>query len=709
MELTSFPSFAARCILFGMRRDRIAVSVVLALAAVCLSSRSSAQRPEIHREYQDTTVRACTDFYSFANGGWVRSAIIPESEAGVGTGTDATNRANEVLNGILTDAAARYRTSSDVTTQRLGAFYASCMDSTRANREGLAPVRAELDRIGRIASRADLSRELAHLQLRWVDAAFGTLPSFASGQVRVWAYADMKNSTRNILWLYQGGIALPEPGSYSRADSASKAIRAGYRDHIARTLVLAGTPEPQAKTDAETVLAIETKLAEASLTPEETSVPTNVYEPTTVDKLAAMVPAIDWPAYFAELGVPGLAGNTTLSVSPSKFFRRLNEQLMQRPLADWRTYLRWQLLHSVGPDLGSASDAESFRLATLITGMTKPPPRAKRCTEEANALMGMAIGKNYVERAFPPAAKKRIEELVTNLRTVLRDRIAANDWMGAATKAEALKKVDVLRVEVGYPQAWVDYAPVPISEDKPFVENVMLLRRFEDQRHLAKLDRPVDRVEWEMSPAAVNAYENPQFNSLFFPAAILQPPWFSLDADDAMNYGAIGWVIGHELTHFFDDQGRQFDANGNLRDWWLPEDAKRYQDRAQVVRRQYDSYVAIDTLHVNGGQTLNENTADIGGVTIAYYAFQRALSSKPTPARVGGYSPDQEFFLNGAQSWRFKTRPELMRLIVAGDGHSPPYWRVNGSVSSLPEFAAAFSCKEGDSMARPPEARTRLW
>jgi putative endopeptidase len=692
-----------------MHRDRIAVSVVLALAAVCLSSRSSAQRPEIRREYQDTTVRACTDFYSFANGGWSRVASIPETERRVGTIGDAANHADSVLNGILSDAAARYRTSSDPTTQRLGAFYASCMDSARANREDLAPIRAELDRIDHIASRADLSRELAHLQLRWVDAAFGTMPSFASLGVRVWAYADMKNSTKNILWLYQGGVGLPEPSYYSRLDSASRAIRAGYQNHVARMLALAGTSEPQAKTDAATVLAIETKLAEEFLTTEESSVPTKVYEPTTVDKLAAMVPAIDWPTYFAELGVPRLAGNTTLSVSPSKFFRRLNEQLMQRPLADWRTYLRWQLLHSVGPDLGSAAEAESFRLATLISGVTKPPPRAKRCTREADALMGMAIGKMYVERAFSPAAKKRIEQLVANLRAVLHDRIAANDWMGAATKAEALKKVDVLRVEVGYPQTWVDYAPVPVSADKPFVENVMLLRKFEDQRHLAKLDRPVDRGEWEMSPATVNAYENPQFNSLFFPAAMLQAPWFSVDADDAMNYGGTGWVIGHELTHFFDDQGRQFDANGNLRDWWLPEDAKRYQDRSQVVRRQYDSYVAIDTLHVIGSQTLNENTADIGGLTIAYYAFQRALASQPQTSSVAGYSPDQEFFLNGAQSYRFKGRPEMMRLMVVRDGHSPPYWRVNGSVSSLPEFAAAFSCKEGDSMARPPEARARLW
>jgi putative endopeptidase len=691
-----------------MHRDRIAVSVVLALAAFCLSSRSNAQRPEIHREYQDTTVRACTDFYSFANGAWSRVASIPETERWVGTLGDAANHADSVLNGILSDAAARYRTSSDPTTQRLGAFYASCMDSTRANREGLAPVRAELERIDHIGSRAELSLELAHLQQRWVDAGFGPMPSFASG-ARVWAYADMKNSTRNILWLYQGGIGLPEPSSYSGLDSASRAIRAGYLDHIARTLTLAGTPGPQARTDAVTVIAIETKLAEEFLTTTESSEPAKVYEPITVDKLAAMVPAIDWPAYFAELGVSRLAGNTILSVSPSKFFRRLNEQLMRRPLADWRAYLRWQLLRSVGPDLGSAADAESFRLATLISGTTKPPPRAKRCTQEADALMGMAIGKMYVERAFSPASKKRIEELVSNLRAVLHDRIAANDWMGAPTKAEALKKVDVLRVEVGYPQTWVDYSPVPVSTDKPFVENVMLLRKFNDQWHLAKLNRPVDRGEWEMSPATVNAYENPQFNALFFPAAFLQPPWFSLDANDAMNYGGIGWVIGHELTHFFDDQGRQFDANGNLRDWWLPDDAKAYQDRAGVVRRQYDSYVAIDTLHVNGSQTLNENTADIGGLTIAYYAFQRALASQPQPSRVAGYGPDQEFFLSTAQSSRFKTRPEMMRLMVALDSHSPYYWRVNGSVSSLPEFATAFACRAGDPMARPPESRARLW
>lgn len=692
-----------------MRNDRLSTVVAVPAAVVFLSSLAGAQRPQIHHEYQDTTVRACTDFYSFANGAWQRSAVIPETERFVGSWQEAMGRSSSVLTDILSAAAAQHRTSSDRTTERLGAFYASCMDSSRANREGLTPIRAELDRIDRIVSREDLSRAFAHLQLRWVDAAFGPMPSFATPPARAWAYADMKNSTSNILWLFQGGYGLPESGYYTRVDSASQAFRASYLDHIARTLMLAGTPGNQARTDAITIVDIETRLAEASLTPQEMSEPSLVYEPTTVRKLAAMTPAIDWPAYFTELGVPTLAGDTRLSASPSKFFRRLNEQLAQRPMADWRTYLRWQLLRSVGPYLGSASAAESFRLETLLTGTTTPLPLSRQCAGQGDALMGMAIGKLYVERTFPPAAKKRVEELVANLRAVLREHIAANDWMGSATKSEALKKVDVLRVEVGYPKTWVDYGPVPISTEKPFVENLLSLRAFEDRRHLAKLNQPVDRVEWEMSPATVNAYENPQLNSLFFAAAMLQPPWFSLDADDATNYGAIGMVIGHELTHFFDDQGRQFDANGNLRDWWLPEDAKRYQDRADVVRRQYDSYVAIDTLHINGKLTLNENTADIGGLTIAYYAFQRALAAHPQAGRVLGYTPNQEFFLAAAQSWRTKARPEIIRLSVAMDNHALPWWRINGSASSVPEFATAFSCKEGDPMMRPAEARARLW
>jgi predicted metalloendopeptidase len=281
--------------------------------------------------------------------------------------------------------------------------------------------------------------------------------------------------------------------------------------------------------------------------------------------------------------------------------------------------------------------------------------------------------------------------------------------MGEATKKEALRKVNVVRVEVGYPAAWVDYGPVPISVDRPFVENLLALRTFEDRRQLAKLSRPVDRGEWEMSPATVNAYENPQFNALFFPAAILSAPRFSLDADDAINYGALGMVIGHELTHFFDDQGRQFDAEGNLRDWWLPGDAKRYQERADIVRRQYDSYVALDTLHLNGKLTLNENIADIGGVTIAWYAFQRALAARPQTSLVLGYTPAQQFWLGTAQAWRWKARPQEMTRRVFTDGHSLPYWRINGPFSSVTEFAETFSCKPGDAMLRPPEVRARLW
>jgi predicted metalloendopeptidase len=366
-------------------------------------------------------------------------------------------------------------------------------------------------------------------------------------------------------------------------------------------------------------------------------------------------------------------------------------------------------MSSVAPLLGRAAEAESFRLTALLSGVTRPAPRSEVCTNGADALMGMAIGRIYVARAFPPAAKKRVEALVADLRAVLRERIRDNDWMGAATKRAALAKVDTLRVEVGFPSSWVDYGAVPVSADRPFVENAWALRAFNDRRQFDKLARPVDRGEWEMSPATVNAYENPQFNALFFPAAILQPPYFSVDADDAVNYGASGMVIGHELTHFFDDQGRQFDERGNLRDWWLPEDAKRYQERAAIVVKQYDGYVAVDTLHLRGKQTLDENTADIGGITIAYFAFQRALAERPQGRSVFGYTPLQQFFIGAAQSWRQKLRPPEARRRVFTDGHSLNYWRVNGPFSSIPEFAAAFACKAGDAMVRRPEERARLW
>ena len=692
-----------------MSLSRRSIISLALLTAPLITAR--AQKAEIKREYLDTTCAPCKDFYTFANGGWQTKAQIPESRSSTGAGSEAFDRATAVLKEILVKAAAAATLpATDPTTRKLGVFYASCMDSTRADKDGIAPIKGELDFIDKIQSKTDLPRALAHLHLKSVDAAFGTISSFASGKPRVWAYADMKNSTRNILWLAQGGMGLPEPGYYTRDDSASRALRTGYRDHVSRMLVLSGTAAAQAAKDAEAILAMETRLAKVSLSTEELSEPTKFYGPTTPKALGALSPSFNWSEYFKGLGIDAqLTADARLSAAPSAYFKALGTEVDQTPIPAWRAYLRWRLMSSVARTLGKPGEAEAFKFAALLSGVTKPAPRSEACTGGADALMGMAIGKIYIAQAFPPAAKKRIEALVADLRAVLRDRIAKNDWMGPATKKAALAKVDTLRVEVGYPATWVDYSGVELAADKPFVENLWALRTFNDRLALAKLTRPVDRGEWEMSPATVNAYENPQFNSLFFPAAILQPPFFSMDADDAVNYGATGMVIGHELTHFFDDQGRQFDERGNLRDWWLPEDAKRYQERADIVVKQYDSYIAIDTLHLKGKQTLDENIADIGGITIAYFAFQRALAAHPTTKKLFGYTPVQQFFIGTAQSWRQKLRPEAARQRVFTDGHSLDYWRVNGPFSSIPEFGAAFSCKNGDAMVRPPETRARLW
>ncbi|MBA3645624.1 MAG: M13 family metallopeptidase [Gemmatimonadaceae bacterium] len=677
---------------------------------VLVSRAAPAQRAEVNPAYMDTKYPACTDFYSYANGTWQQNVVISPRQRSVGASQESSDRAGIVLNDILKNAAASYRSTRDVATRKLGTFYTSCMDSARADRDGIAPIRPQLDLIDRVATPKDLSRALGKLHLLWVDAGFGTITSFASGQGRVWAYADMKNAARNILWISQGGMGLPEPGYYTRRDSASAALRIAYRDHIARTLNIGGSSTADAERDAADIIDIETKLAEASLKPVEQFEPAMIYQPTTVGALAKLAPAIDWPVYFREIGIAGeMKPGTTISASPGKFFRALSDQISERPIPTWRAYLRWQLLRATSAYLGATASSEDFKLVTLLTGTTQPPSRAGWCTSQADALMGMAIGEIYVKKAFPAAAKKRVEELVANVRAVLRQRVEQNDWMTPATKTEALRKVDVVRVEVGYPASWVSYATVPLSTSRAFVDNVLSIRTFLDRRHLSKLRIPVDRGEWEMSPATVNAYENPQFNALFFPAAILQAPRFSLDADDAVNYGALGRVIGHELTHFFDDQGRQFDARGNLRDWWTAEDARRYQERADVVRRQYDAYVAIDTLHVNGRLTLNENIADIGGLTIAYNAFQRAMAGKPLAADANGSTPNQEFFLGMAQSIRFKTRPQEVRRRVFVDGHAPPYWRTNGPVSALSEFAAAFSCHAGDPMVGREALKGRLW
>jgi len=653
----------------------------------------------VTRAYLDTTCAPCTDFFGFANGAWLKTAAIPAAYSSTGAGRELYDRNTETLRQVLEGAAAAVDTAHDPTLKKLGAFYASCMDSAAAERAGATPIADELRRIDAIRTRRDLQAELGRFNRLQIFTPF-----YFSAE------ADPKESSRNIGQLYQSGLGLPDRDYYLKTDPASDSLRRQYVAHVARTLRLLGTPAAVARRDARRLLQFETALAESSMTLVAQRDPNAVYHKMTVRELQALAPAIDWGGFFTAVGVPALApGDAALDVSQPAFIRLVGARLADLPLDEWRLYLRWQLANAAAPTLSRAFFDEDFQFQRVLRGVQEPLPRWKRCAAATDDAMGEALGKAYVAGEFSAGAKAHVLEIVNNLQAALADRIQRLDWMSDSTKVQALGKLGTVLKKIGYPDTWRDYSALEARGSWPYGENVLRAREFEQQRQLAKVGHPVDRTEWGMTPPTVNAYYNPSFNEIVFPAGILQPPYFDPAVDDAVNYGAIGAVIGHEMTHGFDDQGRQFDAQGNLRDWWTATDARRFTERAQRVVAQFAGYVAVDTFHINGQLTLGENIADQGGLTIAYHAFEKSLEGKPRPPDIDGFTPEQRFFLGFAQGWRNLTRPQALRLRTLTDPHSPPRWRVNGSVSNLTEFARAFGCKAGDGMVRPDSVRAEVW
>ena len=645
--------------------------------------------PGFNRAYMDTTISPCKDFFQYANGAWYNSAQIPASYTTIGSARELLDRNSEVLHSVLEDARAKAPTESDPTLKKLGSFYASCMDSERAEREGGKPIQPELARIAAIHDRISLARYLARLVGEGDAIPFGV-----RGQ------PDLKNSSMYIANLVQGGLGLPERDYYTRTDSTSVALRNDYVAHIGRMFQLIGKPAEASAKDAAAILAFETSLANASMTRVAMRDPNALYHKMTVAELEKLAPGFGWPRYFSEAGLTLIAKpEATLNVAMPEFMKEAAHQFASAPLETWKAYLRYHLLANTASDLSRAFFDEDFGFNSKLTGQKVPLTRWKRCSAEADFAMGEALGRAYVATQFPPAAKARALEMVNNLQVTLRERIGKLDWMGDSTKTRALEKLNVVLKKIGYPDQWRDYTALRVSADSSYAINSNHARIFEVHRRLARIGKPVDRTEWGMTPPTVNAYYNPTVNEIVFPAGIMQPPNFDPNADDAYNYGGMGMVIGHEMTHGFDDQGRQFDAKGNLREWWTADDAKRFKDRAQKVVEQYNGYVAVDTLHVNGQLTLGENIADLGGVTIAYWAYERSLEGKPRTV-IDGLTPEQRFFLGFAQGWRRKVRPESERLRTLTDPHSPARWRVDGPLSNFPEFAKAWGCKSGDTEVR---------
>jgi putative endopeptidase len=672
-----------------------------ALAIVALpTAAGAADIPHgLQSAYMDTTCAPCRDFYQYANGAWLSTAVMPPSYTAIGAGREIYDRNTEVLHRVLEDTGSKMASETDPTLRKLGAFYSTCMDSERAEREGAAPLRPELARIAAIQTRAQLQAEIARLATRFIDAPF-----------RLGAEADPKNSRQNIGQIYQGGLGLPDRDYYFKTDSTSAAQRTEYVAHMGRMFQLLGVPEAKARADAERVMAFETDLAKSHMTRVAQRDPNAVYHKMAVKDLAKQAPGVDWVAYFRATGVPSLAKpEGMLDISQPEFVKVAAAQVAAAPLDTWKAYLTWRVVRFAAPNLSTPFFNESFSFTSMLTGQKVPQTRWKRCSAISDQALGEALGKAYVATEFPPPAKVRALEMVNNLQAALGDRIDHLTWMSDATKVQARKKLSAVLKKIAYPDVWRDYSAMQISPDSSFAVNAMHGAMWYAQWDLGKIGKPVDRTEWGMSPPTVNAYYNPTNNEIVFPAGIMQPPQFDMQVDDALNYGAMGMVIGHEMSHGFDDEGRQYDADGNLKEWWTPEDAKKFEERAQKVVDQYNGYVAVDTLHVNGKLTLGENIADLGGITIAYYAYQKSLEGKPRPANIGGFTPEQRFFISYAQAWRRKIRTESERQRTLIDPHSPARWRVNGPLSNFPEFKKAFGCKDGDGMVRADDVRAEIW
>jgi putative endopeptidase len=654
--------------------------------------------PPLDPKNMDTSVKPQEDFYLYANGGWLKENPVPPEYSRWGSFDELSEKNTNALRKITEKAA---NTAVDAKAapevQKVGDYYASGMDEKTIEAARTKPLADELKRIDAIKDRADLLKAIARLHTIGV----GTFFEFGSGQ-------DEKDSTREIAQAHQGGLGLPDRDYYTKTDEDSKKKRAAYVEHVTKMLTLLGEAPGKAADDAKKVMALETSLAKASRTRVELRDPQKNYNKMTQTDLQKLTPDWNWADYFKAIN---LAEPGDINVGQPEFFKATNTVFTKTSIDEWKTYLRWHLVDDAAAELTKEFVEEDFNFNQgVLRGTKEIKPRWKRVVASTDGALGEALGKLYVADYFPPEAKARALEMINNLKAALADRIKTLEWMDERTKQEALKKLAAMNVKIGYPDKWRDYSQLKIDRG-PYVSNAMRAANFEVNRELKKIGKPVDRTEWGMTPPTVNAYYNAQMNEIVFPAGILQPPFFEPKADDAVNYGGMGAVIGHEMTHGFDDQGRQFDAVGNLRDWWSPESAAKFKERSQAVVQQYSEYEPLPGLHINGELTQGENIADIGGIKLAYAALQKALDKNPQARdqKIDGFTPEQRFFLGWAQVWRANQREDDLRLRLNTDPHSPTHYRCNGPISNMPEFASAFNLLDNCPMMRPADKRVNIW
>jgi putative endopeptidase len=666
----------------------------LGIARQAVPAEPTIKIPRFSVDYMDRSVDPSVDFYRFACGTWLKNNPVPSDKARWAGFDELQERNWQQIRGLLESAAADSGAGAVLATRQVGDFYASAMDTNRLEQLGLKPIQAKLARIAEVKTVAELIALLGELHRG--DAA---------GLFNVGVSPDAKNSGVYAFHLNQGGLGLPDRDYYLTDGFAKE--RDKYKTHVSRMFQLLGESETDASRHAATVLDLETAMAKASKSRVELRDPNANYNKWTASELRDRAGGIAWDAYFEALGVGGLR---EAIVGQTNFIQVLGKLVADRPLAEWQTYLRWHLVHSAAPYLNAAAEIEAFSFyGTVLRGQPQQEPRWQRSARVIDGSIGEALGSLYVAKYFPPAAKARMEQLIGNLREVFKDRLAKLEWMSEPTRAKALDKFARFTQKVGHPDKFRDYSSVQILRDD-YLGNVERAAEFEVKRELARVGKPVDKTEWHMTPQTVNAYFNPLQNEIVFPAGILQPPFFDIEADDAVNYGAIGVVIGHEITHGYDDQGRKYDADGNLNEWWTESDGKEFESRAKKVVDQYSSYEALPGGKVNGQLTLGENIADLGGTSVAYEALQRALAKRPSARQpIDGFTPEQRFFLSLSQVWRTNWREAELRRRLVTDPHSPGQFRAIGPHVNLQEFYDAFGIKPGAPMYRPPELRAKIW
>lgn len=671
------------------------IALAISTSGCGSSDKGTKTEPALSAANMDTTVKAGDDFYKFANGNWLKNNPIPDEYSRYGA-FEALEEVNYTqLKTILAEASADKSAAEGSVNQKIRDFYNSGMDTVKIDKNGISPLNPELDQINAFATKADV------LKMIIKEHASGNYPLFY-----IFSSQDEKNSNQVIASTYQGGLGLPDRDYYLSDDSRSKEIRASYLKHMAKMFVLAGSTPEQAAKDAEVVMSIESQLAKISSTRLELRDPKANYNKTDLAGLQKMAPEIDWKAYFDGIN---LQATSEINIGQPKFISGMAKLINTIPVADWKLYFRWDLINSAASSLSSDFDKEHFAFyGTVLSGAKEQQPRWKRMIDQTSNSLGEAVGQLYVQKFFPPEAKKRMVDLVNNLKISLGERIQGLKWMTDSTKKEAEAKLAKINVKIGYPDKWIDYSSLTIGTDS-YYANKKNARQFAVNRDIAKIGKPVDRSEWGMTPQTINAYYSPNMNEIVFPAAILQPPFFFMNGDDAVNYGAIGMVISHEMTHGFDDQGRQYDKEGNLHDWWLADDSKNFEAKTKVLVDQYDNYVMLDSLHVNGKLTLGENIADLGGMNVAYNGLQKALAGKNKDEKIDGFTPDQRFFLAYAQVWRANTRNEETMRRLKEDVHSPAEARVNAIVYNIPAFYEAFNIKPTDKRYIAPENRADIW